>query len=97
MVGREDVASEREKNNDEHQHFCVVLNGLEDDQFTLNEGQPIMTDKVTVGRMKRSEIGIREEGGTLVQLSQQKQDVFVLFIHCEPIKGGRNWLSRKKE
>jgi hypothetical protein len=28
--------------------FGVVLNRLEDDQFTLNEGQPVRTDIITV-------------------------------------------------
>jgi hypothetical protein len=53
MVGREKVVAERNRNNNKHQHFGVVLNGLEDNQFTLNEGQTIVTDIVMVGQMKK--------------------------------------------
>jgi hypothetical protein len=62
VVGRENVAAERNRNNDKHQHFGVVLNGLEDNQFTLNKGQPIATDVIAVGGMKRIGIGWGEWG-----------------------------------
>jgi hypothetical protein len=62
VVGRENVAAERNRNNDKHQHFGVVLNGLEDNQFTLNKGQPIATDVIAVGGMKRIGIGCGEWG-----------------------------------
>ena len=38
MVSRENVVAKRNRNNDKHQHFGVVLNGLEDNQFTLDKG-----------------------------------------------------------
>jgi hypothetical protein len=62
MVGRENVAAERNRNNDKHQHFGVVLNGLEDNQFNLDKGQPIATDIIAVGWMKRIGIGCGEWG-----------------------------------
>ena len=46
--------------NNDHQHFGVVLDGLKDDQFTLNEGQPITADIIAVGLMKSIDIGVRE-------------------------------------
>jgi hypothetical protein len=57
MIGRENVVAERNRNNDKHQHFGVVLNRLEDNQFTLDKGQPIATNIITVGWMKRIGIG----------------------------------------
>jgi hypothetical protein len=66
MVGRENVAAERKRNkNDKHQHFGVVLNGLEDNQVTLDKGQPIATDIIVVGWMKRIGIGCGEWAGVL--------------------------------
>jgi hypothetical protein len=94
MVGRENVAAERNRNNDEHQHFGVVLSRLGDNQFTLNKGQPIATDIIMVGRMKR--IGIScGEWGALGQPLQHKLGVGVLVIRCKPIKRRRNWPSRR--
>ena len=50
MISREDVVAERKRDNNEHQHFGVVLDRLEDDQFTLNKkGQPI-SPKQLVGK-----------------------------------------------
>jgi hypothetical protein len=89
MVGRENVTAERNENNDEHQHFGVVLDGLEDDQFTLNKGQPIATDIITVRRMKRIGIGC-EEWGAVGQPLQHKLAVGVLVMCCETIKRRRN-------
>jgi hypothetical protein len=61
MVGRENVATERNRNNDKHEHFGVVLNGLENNQFTLDKGQPIAADIIAVRRrMKRIGIGCGE-------------------------------------
>ena len=62
MVGRENVTAERNRNNDEYQHFGVVLNVLEDNQFTLNKGQTIAMDIIMVGRMKRIGTGCGERG-----------------------------------
>jgi hypothetical protein len=50
MVGRENVAVERNRNNDKHQHFGVVLNGLEDNQFTLPQQGTADRDGYNHGR-----------------------------------------------
>jgi hypothetical protein len=34
IISRKDVALEQNRDNDEHQHFGVVLDWLEEDQFT---------------------------------------------------------------
>ena len=94
MISRKDVASEQNRDNDEHQHFGVILNWLEDDQFTLNEVHSIMTDIIAVGLMKRIDIGLGE-GGIRGQPLQQKLGVYVLIIRCKPVKRRGNWLSRR--
>jgi hypothetical protein len=73
---------ERNRNNDEHQHFGAVLNGLEEDHFTLNKGQPIAMDIITVGQMKRIGIGCGE-WGSLGQPLQHKLSVGVLVVCCK--------------
>jgi hypothetical protein len=94
MVGRENVAAEQNRNNDEHQHFGVVLNGLEDKKFTLNKGRTIATDIIMVGWVKRIGIGCGERGA-LSQPLQHKLGVGVLVIRCKPVKRRRNWPSRR--
>jgi hypothetical protein len=79
MISRKDVAAERKRDDNEHQHFGVVLDGLKDDQFTLNKGQPIAADIIAVGLMKRVDIGVRE-GGMRGQSLQQKFGVRILII-----------------
>jgi len=91
MVGKENVAAERNRNNDKHQHFGVVLNKLEDNQFTLNKGQTIATDVIAVGRMKRIGISCGERGA----LSQPLQHKLGVGVHCNPVKRRRNWPSRR--
>jgi hypothetical protein len=92
VISREDVMPERNRDNDEHQHFGVVLYWLKDDQFTLKEGQPITADIIVVGLMKRIDIGIGE-GGMRSQPLQQKFGVSVLVIRCKPVKRRRNETS----
>ena len=94
MISREDVAAERKRDNNEHQHFGVVLDGLKDDRFTHDKGQSIVADIIAVGLMKRIEIGL-EEGGMHGQPLQQKFDVSVLIIRCKPLKRRGNWTSRR--
>ena len=89
MISRKDVAAERKRDDNEHQHFGVVLDGLKDDQFTLNKGQPIAADIIAVGLMKRGDISFRE-GGMCGQLLQQKFGVSILIVRCEPVKRRRN-------
>ena len=93
MIIRKDVAAEQKRDNNEDQHFDVVLDRLKDDQFTLNKGQPIAADIITVvGLMKRVDIGVRE-GGMRGQSLQQKFGVSVLIVRCKPVKRRRNGTS----
>ena len=82
MISRKDVAPERNRDNDEHQYFGVVLYWLGDNQFTLNEGQQITADIIAVG-----------EGGMRGQPFQQKFGVSVLIVRCKPVKRRRNRTS----
>jgi hypothetical protein len=92
MISREDVEAERKGNDNEHQHFGIVLDGLKDDQLTLNKGQPIAVDIIAVGLMKRVDIGI-SKGDMRGQSLQQKFGVSVLIVHCKPVKRKRNGTS----
>jgi hypothetical protein len=92
MISRKDVTPERNKDNDEHQHFGFVLYWMEDNQFTLNEGQLITADIIAVGLMKRIDIGVGE-GGMHGQPFQQKFRVSILIVHCKPVKRRRNGTS----
>ena len=61
MISREDAAAERKGNDNEHQHFGIVLDGLKDDQFTLNKGQPIAASEkgvCAVSRFSRSLVSV---------------------------------------
>ena len=61
MISREDIAAERKGDDNEHQHFGIVLDGLKDDQFTLNKGQPIAASEkgvCAVSRFSRSLVSV---------------------------------------
>ena len=92
MISREDVAAERKRDNNEHQHFGVVLDGLKDDRFTHDKGQSIVADIIAVGLMKRVDIGVRE-GSMRGQSLQQKFGVSILIVRCKPVKRRRNGTS----
>ena len=92
MISRKDGTAERKRDNDEHQHFGVVLDGLKDNQFTLDKGQPIAAEIIVVGLIKRVDIGVRE-GGMRGQSLQQKFGVSILIVRCKPVKGRRNGTS----
>jgi hypothetical protein len=38
VIGREDVTAKRQRNDDEHEHLLVVLDGLEDDELAFKQG-----------------------------------------------------------
>jgi hypothetical protein len=38
MVGREDVATKRERDNNQHQQFRIVLDRLKNGQFAFDKG-----------------------------------------------------------
>ena len=58
MVGREDVTSKRQRNDDEHEEFLVVLNRLEDDELAVEKRESVLSDVVSVRRMKSKNIGL---------------------------------------
>jgi hypothetical protein len=60
MVGRENVAAERRRDDDEHQHFLVVLNGLADDDLALKERETVLANVVAAGKVKAGDIGFRK-------------------------------------
>ena len=92
MISREDVTAERKRDDNEHQQFGIVLDGLKDEQFTLNKGQPIAADIIAVGLMKRVDISVRE-GGMRGQSLQKKFGVSILIVRCKPVKRRRNETS----
>ena len=60
MVGRENVATKRQRDDDKHQHFLVVLAGLEDNELVIEKREAVMVDVITVGRVEGRNIGFRE-------------------------------------
>jgi hypothetical protein len=55
VVSGEDVATERQGNDDEHQHFFVVLDRLEDDKLAIKEGEVVL-----VGGVESRDIRLRK-------------------------------------
>ena len=62
MVGGEDVMAKGQRDDDEHEHLLIVLNGLEDNELALKKRESVLVDVITVGSMESSEIGFRKRG-----------------------------------
>jgi hypothetical protein len=60
VVSGEDVATERQGNDDEHQHFFVVLDRLEDDKLAIKEGEAVLANVVSVGGVESRDIRLRK-------------------------------------
>ena len=48
MICGEDVPTKRNRDNNQHEKFGVVLNGLEDDKFVVDNGETFLTDIIAV-------------------------------------------------
>ena len=44
--------------NDEHEHFGIILDWLEDNEFAFDEGEVIATNIVTVRRVEGEDSGV---------------------------------------
>jgi hypothetical protein len=60
VVSREDVATERQGNDDEHQHFFVVLDRLENNKLAIKEGEAVLANLVSVGGVESGDVRLRE-------------------------------------
>ena len=58
MVGREDVTSKRQRNDDKHEEFLIVLNRLEDYKLAVEKRESVLPDVVSVRRTKSKDIGL---------------------------------------
>jgi hypothetical protein len=89
VVSREDGASEQSGDNNEHKEFLVVLNALKDDEAVIDNGDVILTDVITVGRV---DISKREGFGVLEGRKVRENDgnVRVGSICCGPVRRGRD-------
>ena len=89
MVGREDVATEGQWNNDQHQHFLVVLDRLEDDKLAVQQRKAVLTNVIAVRRVEGRKIRLRDRGRGR-QTLQEKLGIRVLMVGGSPIKSSRN-------
>jgi hypothetical protein len=88
MVGGEDVAAKRQRDNDEHEHFLVVLDGLEDNKLALEKSDTVLTDIIAVRSMERRNISFREWSRRR-QAGVHEFSVRVLLVSWRPVK--RRW------
>jgi hypothetical protein len=87
MISRENVPTKRERNNDKHQEFFIVLDRLEDNKFAFEEGQAILANVVTVSGVEGRKVGFskrrrRRESG------EEEFGIRVLIVGRSPVKGG---------
>jgi hypothetical protein len=92
VVGGEDVTSKREWDDNQHKHFLVVLHWLEDDQFTLDDGDAVTTNIIAISRIDGGEIRFGD-GRRRGQAVKKQLSVGVLLIGGEPIEWRRNGSS----
>ena len=89
MVSREDVATKGRRNDDQHQHLLIVLNGLVNDELAIEEGEAVLADVVTVGVVEDRNIlfGEWRRGRETVE---KKFSIGVLGISGSPVEGRGN-------
>jgi hypothetical protein len=89
MVSREDVATKGRRNDDQHQHLLIVLNGLVNDELAIEEGEAVLADVVTVGVVEDRDIifGEWRRGRETVE---KKFSIGVLGISGSPVEGRGN-------
>ena len=62
MVGGEDVATKRQRDNDEHKQLLIVLDRLEDDELAVEKGETVLADVIAVGSVEIRKVCFREGG-----------------------------------
>jgi hypothetical protein len=92
MVGGEDVATQRQRDNNEHQHFGVILDGLEDDKLAIVERETVLTDIIAVSKVKGRNVSF-QEWGRRRQVFKHELSVGVLLVGRGPVKRRRNRLG----
>jgi hypothetical protein len=60
VISREDIATKRSRNNNQHEKLGIVLDRLENDQLPINESNTVLADIIAVCRMQSKHIRWRE-------------------------------------
>ena len=89
VIGGKDVATKRAWDDNQHEKFFVILDGLEDNKLVVNDRDMFLANIVTVGRVERSKIGAGE-GGASEKASKEEGTIRVLVVGGCPIERGRN-------
>jgi hypothetical protein len=89
VVGREDVAAERSRDDNQHEKLFVVLDRLEDNEFVVDKRDAVLANVVAVGRMKGADVG-PGEGGTSKEVSVEEGTVGVLVVSSGPVERSRD-------
>jgi hypothetical protein len=58
VVSREDVTVERQGDNDQHQHFLAILDGLIDNKLAIKKRSAVLADIIMVGGVENREISL---------------------------------------
>jgi hypothetical protein len=85
VVSREDITAERQGDNDQHQHFLDILDGLIDNKLAIKKRLAVLTDILTAGGVESREI-ILSKLGRRRQAIEQKLGVRVLLVSRSPVK-----------
>jgi hypothetical protein len=88
VVSREDGALEQSGDNNEHKEFLIVLNNLKDDKAVIDDGDAILTDVITVGRV---DVSKREGSGAFEgrKVGENEGGVRAGSVCCGPVRRGR--------
>ena len=89
VVGRENVTAQTGRYNNEHEELGVVLDGLEDDKFSVENGDAILANIGAVGGVQRGKVKLRNRLAS-GEVGEQNIGVRVGGISFCPVAGSRD-------
>jgi hypothetical protein len=87
VVCGKDVTAQRQRNNDQHQHFLIVLHGLKYNELAIEERDAVLANVVSISGVESNDIRFGEGDGRREAI-KQKVGVRILLVGGGPIERG---------
>jgi hypothetical protein len=84
VISRKDVTTKGEGNDDKHQEFGVVQDGLVNNQFAINERHFVLADIIAICGMQGRAVRPGERGACGEPVKQQGS-IGIIGVHRKPI------------
>jgi hypothetical protein len=94
VVSWKDVTTKGKRDDDQHEHLLVVLNGLKNDKFAIEKRDSVAADVIAKRSVESSKVEL-SEGRCRRETVEKKLSVGILGVSCGPIQRRRDRSSSR--